>query len=204
LGIITYGSFYNIAVFCLSFINSKIMVMKTRLRRWSLYLVMLIGGLTTVGCNPTSPVNIPVNEDSVRSHILPIQEAVSYTKNFRAIRDSSYKQLPTLKNALNFGQAEGFNRDAIAVLLNQQDGSGAKAAGIRIYYGLDKGGEVRMILVPYDSRGNDIVAQLVGNKVVRVPGIASANAFVSNGQTIEEGQRCPVICDSGMSGLNGN
>jgi hypothetical protein len=178
--------------------------MKAKQNFGLVFLILFLWMIAAVGCTPQPLANIPVNEDSVRSHILPIQDAVNFTRNFRSKRDSSYQRLPALKNELNFGQAEGFNRDAIAVLLNQQDASGNKAAGIRIYYGLDKAGQVRMVLVPYDSRGNDIINELVGNKVVHIPGIPSANAFTGSGQTIEDGQRCPVVCDNGISGLNGN
>jgi len=118
-------------------------------------------------------------------------------------RDTFYKQLPALQTALNLGQAEAFNRDAIAVLLNQKDSLGNPAAGIRIYYGLDKNGLVRQVLVPYDSKGNDIINQLISNKAVKIPGISTATAAGTDGQTVENGQRCPVICDNGVSGLNG-
>jgi hypothetical protein len=204
LGNFTYESFCNYALFCLSFINSKMVIMKTRLSFQAVFFLIIGAMIALAGCTPQTPGNIPFNEDSVRSHILPIQEAVRYTEHFRTARDSSYRQLPSLKGTLDFGQAEGFNRDAIAVLLNQQDASGARAAGIRIYYGLDEKGQVRMILVPYDEKGNDIIHELIGNKVVRIPGIPAASAFAANGQTIEDGQRCPVVCDSGISGLNGN
>jgi hypothetical protein len=171
------------------------------LRLVTLLMIVLI--ISAMGCGmPQVSTNIPFNEDSARSHILPIRQAVAYTQGFRTVRDSSFKGL-SLKEA--FGQAEAFNRDAIAVLLNQQDVSGGKAAGVRIYYGYDQQKkQIRMILVPYDSKGNDIINELVGNKVVSIPGISSAKAFTGNGQTIEEGQRCPVVCDNGVSGLNGN
>jgi hypothetical protein len=156
------------------------------------------------GCKPPQTTGkIPFNEDSVRNHILPIKEAVAYTAKFRSVRDSFYNQLPPLKTALNLGKAEGFNRDAIAVLLNQIDASGRQSAGIRIYFGLDRNGEVRLVLVPYDIDGNDIINELIGNKTVVLPGIPAANAAGTNGQTIENGQRCPVICGNSLSGLNG-
>jgi hypothetical protein len=167
--------------------------------------LLSISFVMAIGCTQPLkfPGSIPVNEDSVRRHILPIAEAVEYTAHFRTVRDTFYKQHPPLGNAMNMGQAEAFNRDAIAILLNQKDASGNDAAGVRIYYGLDKNGLVKMILVPYDSRGNDIINKLVGEKAVSVPGLSSANAFGSDGQTIEVGQRCPTICSDGTSGLNG-
>jgi hypothetical protein len=171
-------------------------------------LVILIAGsllIITAGCNQRTATigKIPYNEDSVKPHILPIARAVEYTGNFRAARDSFYSQRPAMKIAFNFGSAEAFNKDAIAVLLNQKDAAGNQAAGLRIYYGLDKGGLVRMVLVPYDSKGNDIINQLVGERAVSIPGIPSANAAGTDGQTIENGQRCPPVCSSTSSGLSG-
>jgi len=164
--------------------------------------IVLAAGIS--GCNQTPNTgNIPVNEDSVRNHILPIREAIAYTKKFRNARDTFYRQLPPLQSGLNLGQAESFNRDAIAILLNQKDSLGNEAAGVRIYYGLDAGGQVRMILVPYDMNGNDIINQLIGNKAASIPGIPRANAFWADGQTVENGQRCPVVCSNSNSGLNG-
>ena len=179
--------------------------MKSKSLSWPQALVLSFFIVAMVSCNQ-QPVagNIPYNEDSVRAHILPIAEAIQYTKQFKATRDSFYRQLPGLENAMNFGQAEAFNKDALAVLLNQKDASGTQAAGVRIYYGIDKSGLVRMVLVPYDSKGNDIINQLIGNKAVSIPGISSANAYWDNGQTIENGQRCPPLCGNGLSGLGGN
>ena len=155
-----------------------------------------------VACNqPKVTGAIPVNEDSVRSHILPIEAARGYSRNFRSVRDSFYKQVPGLRQAMDLGQAEAFNRDAIAVLLNQKDPQGNPAAGVRMYYGLDRQGQVRLVLVPYDIHGNDIINTLVSDKTVSIPGVSPAKAFADGGQTIENGQRCPVICDN-SSGLN--
>ncbi|HEX4851167.1 MAG TPA: hypothetical protein VFV08_10190 [Puia sp.] len=167
-----------------------------------LSLLLILSFILVTSCNQqTGGGGIPVNEDSVRAHILPIKEAVEYTARFRSTRDTFYRQVPSMEKALNLGRAEAFNRDAVAILLNQKDSSGKEAAGVRIYYGLDQGGQVRMVLVPYDAQGNDIINQLITNKAVKIPGIPSASAFSSDGQTIENGQRCPTMCSSGTSGL---
>jgi hypothetical protein len=144
--------------------------------------------------------DIPYNEANVRKHIISIDEARAYTASYRNTTDSFDKQLPALKTAYDLGRAEAFNRDAIIVLLNQKDSLGNPAAGIRIYYGLDKGGQIRAVLVPYDSLGNDIIHQLTSNSAVSIPGISSAKAYWDNGQAIENGQRCPTAC-SGTGGL---
>ena len=168
--------------------------------------LLLIGATAFVlsSCNQATPAGkIPYNEDSVRRHILPIRNAVVYTMKFRNARDTFYRQLPPLEKGLNLGQAESFNRDAVAVLLNQNDSTGKEAAGIRVYYGLDEGGQVRLVLVPYDQNGNDIINTLVAEKAVSIPGVPSAKAFAGDGQVIENGQRCPTACSNGSSGLGG-
>ena len=179
--------------------------MKTKHKSWSAFLLIaLMAGIA--GCNqqPTrdgggSPTGaIPYNEDSVRPHILKIDEAKKYTAKYRNWSDTASKQLNYRAgvSGVDFGRAESFNRDAIIVLLNQTDSTGKPAAGVRVYYGVDEGGQVRMILVPYDSKGNDIVKQLVVEKAAKIPGISEAKAYWDNGQTIDNGQRCPTVCSS--------
>jgi hypothetical protein len=178
--------------------------MKTKHVSWLTVIMLLILISTFNACKetPGGLTKIPVNDDSIRRHILPIADAIEYTKNYRAGMDTSARQLPARLAAMYFGQAESFNRDAIAVLLNQMDSAGNAAAGVRIYYGLDRAGLVRMVLVPYDRNGNDIINQLIANKSVSIPGISSAYAEGSNGQTIEAGARCPTVC-SVTGGLSG-
>jgi hypothetical protein len=101
------------------------------------------------GCRgKTNPGAIPVNEDSIRDHISPIKTAIALTSHFRMARDSFDRQIPVLESGTGMGQAEALKRDAIAVLLNQRDSLGREASGIRIDYGLDRNGQIRMVLVP--------------------------------------------------------
>jgi hypothetical protein len=93
--------------------------------------------------------------------------------------------------------AEQFNRDAIAALLNAP---GAK--GIRIYLGRDGKGLIRMVLVPTDAKNNDIITTLLTSDQVMIPGISGAYALPpQTGDAIESGQRCPTLC-AGSSPLN--
>lgn len=102
---------------------------------------------------------IPFNKERAMQEIIPIEQARSLQKNFiasherltRVIADSTF-----LKNHFNLPNAETFNRDMIAALLNQ-DG----ADGIRIYYGEDAQGQIRLALLPVDAKGNDIVNTIV-------------------------------------------
>ena len=173
----------------------------TRLLLVSFFALLFI---LFIGCDNQKNEDIPYNEGNIRENILPIKDAIRYTADFRNTRDTFYKRVPDLERMLNLAKAESFNRDAIAVLLNQKDSSGAYAAGIRMYLGRDQQGQVRYILVPYDSKGNDIINKLITDKAVSIPGIPSAYAQSGDGQTIENGQRCPTICDNGGSGLGNN
>jgi hypothetical protein len=177
--------------------------MKARHNSWASFLLLAALVILINSCDQPKTIatgDIPYNEDSVKSHIISIDVARTYTSTFRNMTDTFDRQLPQLKSGYDLGRAEAFNRDVMALLLNQKDSLGNPAAGIRIYYGLDKGGQVRTVLVPYDKNGNDIIKQLITDKAVSIPGVSSAKAYWDNGQVIENGQRCPTAC-SGTGGL---
>ena len=142
--------------------------------------------------------------------MLSIRKAVKMTGDFRNTRDTVWSKCKDFKEYMGFRNAEAFNSDAIRILLQQKDSTGALAVGIRIYYGLDKAtGKTNMILVPIDKNGNDIInVLLIGDKDKQVPGVSPAKTQSlslddSGGQTIETGQICPTVCDNGSSGLGG-
>lgn len=129
--------------------------------------------------NDTTTVGIPYNKDSAQVHFIPIGEATMLTSNFKQGKMELSRQLknPTyLNSSFNLPLAEKFNRDAIAALLNQ-DGT----KGIRIYLGQDKEGQVKMVIVGVDERGNDIT----GNE---------KSAGTEKALVLEAGQRCPTLC----------
>ncbi len=132
---------------------------------------------------------IRFDEKKAREELIPIEQAKSYQEKFVASRreleklvnDSSF-----LKRSFNFSNAESFNRDLIALLLNQKG-----ADGIRIYFGQDEKGQVKLVLLPVDKEGHDIITTLLPNTAaINVPGISPANAQQS-GQAGETGQQCP-------------
>ena len=172
----------------------------------SLFLVILVFISTLSGCNQNTGGPSPINLDSVKPHVIPIGLAIQYTANYRAYTDSLNRHCPGYKDSMQFGHAEAFNADAIRLLLAQVSKKGDSAVGIRIYYGRDNYGIIKMILVPYDKHNNDIINVLVDlNK--KMPGVSPAHTEAltvdPSGQTVEEGQHCPTICDDGGSGLNG-
>lgn len=151
--------------------------------------------LIWVGCNDNGVAGggIPFDQRRAAESVISIDTAKIYQANFirtrqelgRLISDTTY-----LTRNFNLPNAESFTRDAIILLLNQKG-----ADGIRVYYGKDEKGVVRMVLLPVDKNGRDIQAVLVERgqtNALSIPGIQSAQAAPpSEMQAIENGQTCP-------------
>ena len=173
-----------------------------RLSKTLLLLLIVASACHLSACRQGTGGEPPINPDSVRTHILPIWQAVQYTASFRASIDSFSKSAPHFADSMNFGHAESFPKDVFYELLRQSNDKQGAAAGIRIYYGRDNAGTIRLILVPYDSSGNDIINHIIDLNGKPVPGAHVEALSVNGGQTIQDGQRCPTACDGGASGLN--
>jgi hypothetical protein len=146
--------------------------------------------------------NQKINQDTLRNHVIPISLAIQYTKAFQAVLDSNYRLHPKAIDSLRFDRAEEFPADVFFDLLSQTNPKQGQAKGIRIYLGRDPNGQLKMVLVPVDSLGNDIINHLVDLKGKPVPGGAHVESLqVNDGQGFEIGQQCPTACDNGGSGL---
>ena len=168
-----------------------------------LFLLVAVCTFTLSGCHG-GPVEPPINEDSVRPHAISIAEAAALTANFRNTVDSLSKKCPQMKDSLRLGYSEAFNSDTYRILLRQKDSTGQLAAGIRIYYGLSKDGQVKLVMVPYDHNGNDILHHLISTDNKPVPGVSPAHTealSVTDAQAMEQGQLCPTICPPAPSPL---
>lgn len=136
---------------------------------------------------------IPLDKNKASLHVITAEEARMLRTGFLAGKKDLQAKIPGnyLDSTFNMPEGETFNRDAIIALLNAPE-----ATDIRIYLGKDAKGQVRMILLPVDSSGTDILTTLVaGAQALKVPGIPSAKAQ-SGGQAMESGQRCPPLCKS--------
>jgi hypothetical protein len=133
---------------------------------------------------------IRVDEKRAREELIPIEQAKSYQEKFMASRRELEKLVSDtsfLKRSFSLSNAESFNRDMISLLLNQKG-----ADGIRIYLGQDEKGQIKLVLLPVDKEGHDIITILLPNTAaIHVPGIAPAYADVTGGQAGETGQQCP-------------
>jgi len=151
------------------------------------FSLLAISGCTDGGTG-TDGGSITVDDKKVQEHIISIEEAIEYTRRFRQSRarlDSFFGvRTPIRPNQgrkdtaaqqsrgpLTLKNAEYFNRDAIAVLLNQAGPDG----GVRIYFGQDNNGVVKLVLVPVKNR-EDVITRLVAKTGITIPGIQSANA----------------------------
>ena len=167
-----------------------------------------------LGCSKdVQEKEITVDRSNVTNHIIPVKLANSFTQKFRnvygkytqstqgALRESSVGTAASTGCSLNLPIAESFNRDVIALLLNQKDATGGIAAGIRMYYGINENNEVCLVLTPYDNNGKDIINNLTKSApvAIKIPGISTASAqtvaTADDGTVIERGQRCPTVCD---------
>jgi hypothetical protein len=162
-----------------------------------LFLLVIACAFGLPGCREGSGGEPPINLDSVLPHVMSVAAAAQFTASFRAQADSLAVKCPTFKDSLQLGFSEAFNSDSYRLLLMQKDSTGAPAAGVRIYYGRGKDGQVKLILVPYDRNGADILNRLISKDEKQVPGVSTAHTeslSVDGAQVIEQGQHCPPIC----------
>lgn len=154
-------------------------------------IVLLVAAVGLIAC---SDGKIPFDEARAREQIIPVKQGQTFQDSFvsaraqlsRLITDSTF-----LARKFNLPNAETFNRDAIAALLNAPG-----ADGVRVYLGTGDKGELRLVLVPVDKNGKDIIGPLLGNKTaLNIPGIPSAYAQ-NGGDVVENGQVCPP-CEIG-------
>ncbi|MBE9583366.1 hypothetical protein IM792_02800 [Mucilaginibacter sp. JRF] len=142
--------------------------------------------LMFTGCNTPTPDSgtIPYDERNASKHVISVRKAAQLTAGYRLGKMKLIRQLggsDYLDQNFNLPDAELFNRDAIALLLNQK---GTK--GVRIYLGQDDKGLIRLVLVGVDDKGNDIT-----NSEGSTPDGAVKSAMV-----LEAGQRCPTMCSA--------
>jgi hypothetical protein len=166
----------------------------------SIAKLSLLAGITVCGMALLAGCHsgkIPVDEKKAQEHVITEAKAKEYIRSFadgtvelqRQIRDSQF-----LNSQFNLPIAEAFNRDAIGALLNAEG-----AAGIRIYLGRDSSGQVRLVLIPVTKDGRDIYTRLVGGVDANANGVSAAPQTQSIGQAMEDGQRCPTLCNPPLS-----
>lgn len=140
-------------------------------------------------CRDKGGGKIPFNEERARQQIIPVRQGSQYSLNFVNLRDSVLPKLIRdslfLEQRFNLPIAETFNRDAIIALLNA-DG----ADGVRVYFGNDDKGLVRLVLMPVDKEGNDIITKLTGTIGDKAASQVS-KIVVEDGESVENGQRPP-------------
>ena len=170
------------------------------------FVLLSIAGLS--GCNPNpndgNDRKPPFNSDTVRTHIISVTESRELTRNFRRSVDSFNHSCAGFKDSLKFGHAEEFPADVFLALLAEQNDKQGTAKGVRIYYGRGADGEIKLVLVPVDSLGNDMTGTILNLKGKPAAGAEdkAVQQSASGGQAVEQGQRCPTACDDGSSGLN--
>lgn len=167
--------------------------------RFLVFSVLIVAAITWVSCNGNDQGNtggdIPFDEKRAEQSVISIDTAKQYQANFLAGRQTIARLLSDtgyLQKNFNLPNAESFTRDALILLLNQKG-----ADGVRVYYGKDNAGVVRLVLLPIDKNGRDIQTVLIDRgqqqtNAISIPGIPSAQAAPpSQFQAVENGQTCP-------------
>ncbi|MBC7903839.1 MAG: hypothetical protein H7Y27_10465 [Gemmatimonadaceae bacterium] len=159
--------------------------------------VLLVSGFLLNSCKDAGDGKILLDEKRAAEQVIPIVKAKELQRQFIAGRAELGKLVTDtsfLSKHFDLPNAESFNRDAISLLLNQPG-----ADGIRVYYGRDENGKVRLVLLPVDKNGKDIVNKLTGKPVaVTLPGVSTAKAFDEDGEAVETGQICPPCIIDGQ------
>lgn len=156
------------------------------------------------GCK--SGNDFPYDEGNVEQHVISIKTAQAYTASYRSAVAELNKNIGDtafLKTRFNLPVAVQFNKDVLALLLNQKDPAGNTAAGIRMYFARNEKNEITLVLVPHDKANNDIINRLINKDVAFIPGISAAYAQQPTGQAVDNALRCPTFCDQLNSGLGG-
>lgn len=147
--------------------------------------------------NGGSGNNGGITFDTARAskYIIPITEAITLQKNFITTRiEVSRKVTDTfLTGNFNLPNSESFTKDALLLLLNQKG-----ADGIRFYYGKDKKGVVRLVMLPVTKEGKDIYTKLIASSTTKLntdssaPRVNTRDATAeNNAEAVETGQTCP-------------
>ena len=169
-------------------------------------VLSLLASLLFIISGCTNRTNIPYNQGNVEANIISIKTAQQYTASYRSAATALSRSLGGnyLNSNFQLPVAVQFNRDVLALLLNQADSLGNPAAGVRMYFARDGKNQVTLVLVPIDGANNDIVNKLIDKNVVYLPGVTPAYADQVNGQAVNNALRCPTFCDQLNSGLSGN
>lgn len=111
-----------------------------------------------------------------QDHFITLSKAIELTTRFRSKKDQILK-IEYQSQGILF-TSETFSREAIESLLNQPG-----CVSVRHYLGMDADLKIRLVIVGADSDGNDIL-----------PSAQNNNLLETEGDIVEDGQRCPDIC----------
>jgi hypothetical protein len=123
----------------------------------------------------------------VTEHIIPMSKAIEYSRRFIYLRDTV---LPAQLNNPGFMEGnmeipfcETFCRESIDALLAVEG-----TESVRIYFGVDESGKMRLVLLPVDDEGNNIITTLTGESS---RGYQGKGQDEEDGEAVENGHRPP-------------
>jgi hypothetical protein len=167
----------------------------------AVFVIILLSGQS---CNNQTG-DLPYDEGNVEENIISIKTAQAYTASYRnGVTALSRTGSGYLRDSFQMPVAVQFNKDVLALLMNQKDSSGGRAEGVRLYFARDAKNQVTLVLVPYDRSNNDIINKLIKKDVAWIPGITPAFAQLVEAQAVDNALRCPTFCDQASSPLDGD
>lgn len=127
--------------------------------------------------------------------VIPLMEATQLQQSFingrtdlgKLITDTGY-----LSKNFNIPNGEAFSKDALLLLLSQKE-----ADGVRMYYGKDVKGVVRLVLMPIRKDGSVIYTRLIGSRKSGQDSSQTSKSTINNDgdddddEAVETGQTCP-------------
>lgn len=123
----------------------------------------------------------------VSEHIIPMSKAIEYSRRFIYLRDTVLPgQLNNpgfLNQNMEIPFCETFCRESIDALLAVEG-----TQSVRIYFGVDENGKMRLVLLPVDDEGNNIITNLTGESS---RGYQGKGQDEEDGDAVENGHRPP-------------
>lgn len=172
------------------------------LRNFSISIGMiLLVSVLLYSCNDHN-FNQPGNTGEIKfdtavaaRSVIPISQAIAFQQSFintrtelsKLTRDTTF-----LTKNFNLPNGEAFSKDALLLLLSQKD-----ADAVRVYYGKDSKGVVRLVLLPITKDGKVIYNKLITSSSTNPPRDTTKTALKSNAvndsdaEAVETGQTCP-------------
>ncbi len=136
-----------------------------------------------------------IDSANAAKYIIPLDQARTYQQRFITTREALQKRIADtsfFEKNFNLPNSESFSKDALLLLLSQPE-----ADAVRMYYGKDEDGNVRLVLMPIRKDGSVIYNKLLQEKKRGTDSTDTtqprpqAAPPANDADAVETGQTCP-------------